>query len=90
MPQPLRRSGDCRQLQRLGLRLQDVKLIGASHEHFDHVGGIASCSAAGCAGEGPSSGFKPLETGVVNRQTRNRGCIRPFGRQGANYFPTAS
>lgn len=30
-----------RNIQRLGFRLQDVKLLLHSHEHFDHVGGTA-------------------------------------------------
>lgn len=29
-------------IRRLGFRTEDVKLIGASHEHYDHVGGIAA------------------------------------------------
>src|SRR4051794_12942701 len=28
-------------IERLGFRLKDVKRIGISHEHFDHVGGVA-------------------------------------------------
>ena len=33
--------GIARNIQRLGFRLNNVKLILASHEHIDHVGGIA-------------------------------------------------
>lgn len=33
--------GIARNIERLGYRLKDVKLILASHEHVDHVGGIA-------------------------------------------------
>lgn len=33
--------GIARNIERLGFRLRDVKLILASHEHVDHVGGLA-------------------------------------------------
>ena len=33
--------GIARNIERLGFRLKDVKLILASHEHVDHVGGLA-------------------------------------------------
>lgn len=32
-------------IRRLGFRLEDVKLLLASHEHFDHVGGMAALQA---------------------------------------------
>jgi metallo-beta-lactamase class B len=33
-------------IEALGFRLQDVKLIAVSHEHFDHVGGVAALQRA--------------------------------------------
>jgi metallo-beta-lactamase class B len=29
-------------IRKLGFRTEDIRLIGASHEHYDHVGGIAA------------------------------------------------
>ena len=66
-------------IERLGFRLRDVKLIGASHEHFDHVGGIAELQRrTGARVMARPPAFNPFETGVVNRQDPQSGLHLPF------------
>ena len=52
-----------------GFKLTDVKLIGGSHEHLDHVGGIAELQRrTGARVMARPPAFNPYETGVLNRQ----------------------
>jgi len=54
-------------IERLGFKLSDVKLIGASHEHLDHVGGIAELQRrSGATVMAMPAAFNTLETGVVD------------------------
>jgi metallo-beta-lactamase class B len=65
-------------IERLGFRLQDVKLIGASHEHFDHVGGIAELQRrTGATLMAMPSAYVQLQTGAVDPADPQIGLIRP-------------
>lgn len=51
-------------IQALGFKLSDVKLIGTSHEHFDHVGGIAELQRlTGATVMSMPAAYVALETG---------------------------
>lgn len=63
-------------IQSLGFRIKDVKLILNSHEHFDHAGGIAALQRA--------SGAKVAASAVGVRVMRD-GAI---GKDDAQYDPT--
>ncbi|HET6943559.1 MAG TPA: subclass B3 metallo-beta-lactamase [Sphingomicrobium sp.] len=53
-------------IQRLGYQLSDVKLIGATHEHYDHVGGIAELQRlTGATVMSMPAAYVALETGKV-------------------------
>ena len=56
-------------IERLGLKLSDVRLIGASHEHNDHSGAIAELQKmTGAAVMAMPSAFNALETGKVEKE----------------------
>ena len=66
-------------IQRLGFRLRDVRLIGASHEHLDHVGGVAELKRrTGATVMAMPAAFNPLETGVMLRRDPQSGSLPPF------------
>ena len=66
-------------IERLGFKLTDVKLIGGSHEHLDHVGGIAELQRrTGARVMARPPAFNPFETGVLNRQDPQLGLFPPF------------
>jgi metallo-beta-lactamase class B len=66
-------------IERLGFRLRDVRLIGASHEHLDHVGGVAELKRrTGATVMAMPAAFNPLETGVVHRRDPQSGSLPPF------------
>src|SRR5574338_529425 len=66
-------------IQRLGFKLSDVKLIGASHEHFDHVGGVAELQRlTGATVMSMPAAYVTFETGVVNREDPQWGLHEPF------------
>ena len=68
-------------IERLGFRLRDVKLIGGSHEHFDHVGGLAELQRrTGATVMAMPAAFNPFETGVVLRRDPQHGMHQPFPR----------
>jgi metallo-beta-lactamase class B len=70
-------------IRRLGFRLRDIRLIGASHEHLDHVGGLAELQRlTGATVMAMPAAFNPLETGVVHRRDPQFGSLPPF--PGAN------
>ena len=55
-------------IEKLGYRLSDVKLIGASHEHFDHVGGIAELQRlTGATVMSMPAAYVALETGKADK-----------------------
>jgi metallo-beta-lactamase class B len=66
-------------IERLGFRLRDVKLIGGSHEHLDHVGGVAELQRlTGATVMALPAAFNTFETGVVDRRDPQSGLHKPF------------
>ena len=66
-------------IERLGFKLSDVKLIGASHEHFDHVGGVAELQRlTGATVMSMPAAYLTFETGIVNREDPQWGLHKPF------------
>lgn len=66
-------------IERLGFRLHDVKLIGGSHEHLDHVGGVAELQRlTGATVMALPAAFNTFETGVVDRRDPQSGLHKPF------------
>ena len=66
-------------IERLGYRLSDVKRIGASHEHLDHVGGIAELQRrTGATLMAMPAAFVPLESGIVDPDDPQSGLLAPF------------
>ena len=66
-------------IERLGFKLRDVKLIGGSHEHLDHAGGIAELQRlTGATVMALPAVFNTLETGVVDRRDPQSGLHKPF------------
>jgi metallo-beta-lactamase class B len=56
-----------------------VKLIGGSHEHLDHVGGIAELQRlTGATVMATPAGFVAYETGVVAKEDPQFGLHKPF------------
>jgi metallo-beta-lactamase class B len=54
-------------IQKLGYQLSDVKLIGATHEHHDHVGGLAELQRlTGATVMSMPSAYVALESGKVS------------------------
>ena len=54
-------------IERLGIKLSDVKLIGGSHEHLDHAGGIAELQKRTGATVMASAGaYNAYETGKID------------------------
>lgn len=70
-------------VRKLGFRTEDVKVITISHEHYDHVGGIAAlqrASGATVAGSAPAA--RAMAQGYPTAEDPQIG----FGRE-ANAFP---
>lgn len=66
-------------IERLEFKLSDVKLIGASHEHFDHVGGVAELQRlTGATVMSMPAAYLTFETGIVNREDPQWGMHKPF------------
>lgn len=68
-------------VQRLGFRMRDVKLILSSHEHIDHVGGIAALqrlSGASVVARNPA--VPALTSGVTQAGDPQHGSLPPFPR----------
>jgi metallo-beta-lactamase class B len=64
-------------IERLGFRLADVKLIGTSHEHFDHVGGVAELQRrTGASLMAMPAAYVQLQTGAVSEDDPQRGLIK--------------
>jgi len=56
-------------IQRLGFKLSDVKLIGNSHEHLDHAGGIAELQRlTGATVMAMPGGYVALESGRTDKE----------------------
>lgn len=63
-------------VERLGFRLNDVKLIGTSHEHADHVGGVAEMQRrTGATLMALPSSYLQLQTGVPDKNDPQSGSI---------------
>jgi metallo-beta-lactamase class B len=63
----------------LGFRVRDIKFILMSHEHFDHVGGIAKLqrmSGATVIASAPAA--KVLQTGTASADDPQAGMNKPF------------
>ena len=68
-------------IERLGFRMSDVKLIGTSHEHLDHVGGVAELQRrTGATLMAFPSAYVQLQTGVVDKADPQSGSLKPFPR----------
>jgi metallo-beta-lactamase class B len=66
-------------IERLGFKLSDVRLIGASHEHNDHSGGIADLQKrTGEAVMAMPSAFNALETGQVEKEDPQSGIHQAY------------
>ena len=66
-------------IRRLGYRVEDIRFILHSHEHFDHVGGIAKLqrlSGATVVSSVPAK--KVLETGTPSGDDPQSGTLKPF------------
>lgn len=63
----------------LGFRLEDVKLLLTSHEHFDHVGGMAELQRRSGARLLTSAAAKPvMESGKASPDDPQTGMHEPF------------
>jgi metallo-beta-lactamase class B len=66
-------------IRALGFRVQDIRFILHSHEHFDHVGGIAKLqrlSGATLVASAPAA--KVFETGAASADDPQAGINKPF------------
>lgn len=76
-------------IRALGFRPQDVKLLLNSHEHFDHVGGMAIIQeATGASLVSSLIGLEVMQSGVVHRddpQSSTHPTMRPVSG-GTPYF----
>ena len=67
-------------IERLGFRLGDVKWIGTSHEHHDHVGGVAELQRlSGAKLAALPEARRQLETGGLDPADPQAGLHAPFG-----------
>ena len=68
-----------RNIQRLGFNLHDVKILLHSHEHFDHVGGIARLQQlTGAQLYASAAAAKVLESGIAGAGDPQQGIGKPF------------
>jgi metallo-beta-lactamase class B len=66
-------------IERLGFKLSDVKLIGASHEHLDHVGGVAALqNLTGATVMSMPSAYVQLQTGQLDKNDPQFGTLPAF------------
>jgi metallo-beta-lactamase class B len=66
-------------IRKLGYQLSDVKLIGASHEHFDHAGGIAELQRlTGATVMSMPAAYVALETGKTSEDDPQYGMHDPY------------
>jgi len=66
-------------IRALGFRLQDVKFILNSHEHFDHVGGIARLQRlTGATVVTSAPAARVLRSGVASADDPQAGMSKPF------------
>ncbi|OQW48364.1 MAG: subclass B3 metallo-beta-lactamase [Proteobacteria bacterium SG_bin6] len=68
-----------RNIQRLGYRLRDVRLILNSHEHLDHAGGLALLQRlTGARVPARAEARRALETGQTEPDDPQHGLLAPF------------
>jgi metallo-beta-lactamase class B len=66
-------------IRRLGFRAEDVRFILHSHEHFDHVGGIAKLQRmSGAALVASAAAAKVFATGAAGADDPQAGMHKPF------------
>src|SRR5947209_6529065 len=68
-------------IRAVGYRVQDIRIILTSHEHFDHVGGIAKLqqlSGATVMTSAPAA--KVLSSGIPGTDDPQFGAVKPFPR----------
>jgi len=66
-------------IERLGFKLTDVKLIGVSHEHLDHVGGVAELQRrTGATLMAMPSAYVQLQTGMPDKNDPQFGSVGEF------------
>lgn len=66
-------------IERLGFRIRDVRLILSSHEHLDHVGGIAALQRLSGATVAARAAAAPaLASGAAQVDDPQHGALRPF------------
>jgi metallo-beta-lactamase class B len=66
-------------VETLGFRIADVKLILNSHAHFDHAGGIAAIQrASGAAVAASPASARVLEAGASGADDPQHGVVPPF------------
>lgn len=66
-------------IERLGFKLSDVKLIGYSHEHYDHVGGLAELQRrTGATLMSMPPGYLTVQTGKVAERDPQYGQLQSF------------
>ena len=66
-------------IRKLGFKLSDVKILLQSHEHFDHVGGIARLQQlTGAQVYSSAAAAKVLRTGVAGVDDPQAGMAKPF------------
>jgi metallo-beta-lactamase class B len=66
-------------IEALGFRLDDVEWIGTSHEHLDHVGGVAELQRlTGARLAARAEAKRQLETGVLDPADPQAGLHEPF------------
>jgi metallo-beta-lactamase class B len=66
-------------IRKLGFKLSDVKILLQSHEHFDHVGGIARLQQlTGAQVYASPAAAKVLRTGVAGADDPQAGMAKPF------------
>lgn len=66
-------------IERLGFKLSDVKLIGFSHEHLDHVGGVAELQRrTGATVMAMPGAYVAIETGKADKEDPQFGVNPPF------------
>jgi metallo-beta-lactamase class B len=66
-------------IRKLGFRLRDVKIVLHSHEHFDHVGGIARLQQlSGAQLYASPAAAKVFKTGAASADDPQAGLSKPF------------
>ncbi|HKR24412.1 MAG TPA: MBL fold metallo-hydrolase, partial [Allosphingosinicella sp.] len=66
-------------IERLGFRLRDVKLILTSHEHVDHVGGVAALQRlTGATVAARAEAAPALASGTAQAGDPQHGALAPF------------